>query len=105
LQADIAGVIQEPNDGLRLQQAGWAAPQLDLPILQLRSLLRTRSRRGILVGRVRKRRLREGEQEVLANVVEGAHVLDRDVRWQDVLGDQELEEGLQFEVVELFLLY
>lgn len=27
------------------------------------------------------------------------------MRWQDILRDQELEEGLQFEVVELFLLY
>jgi hypothetical protein len=27
------------------------------------------------------------------------------VRWQDVLRDQQLEEGLQFEVVKFFFLY
>jgi hypothetical protein len=45
VQGDIAGVSQEPNDGLGPQEAGWATPQLDLPVLQLRNLLRTHSRR------------------------------------------------------------
>ena len=58
-----------------------------------------------MVDRVRNSRLREGEQKVLADVVESAHILDWDVRWQDILGYQELEECLQLEVVELFLLY